>query len=100
MTADGAILVLGATGRQGGATARHLLARGHHVHALVRDPADPAAAALAGLGAELVGGVIEQLELPDLDDPLAYLHGSYRSAVIFQTTVEVGACLSIATANK
>ena len=29
--------------------------------------------------AELVEGVIEQLELPDLADPLAYLHGSYRS---------------------
>jgi 3-hydroxy-9,10-secoandrosta-1,3,5(10)-triene-9,17-dione monooxygenase reductase component len=28
---------------------------------------------------ELVEGVIEQLELPDLADPLAYLHGSYRS---------------------
>jgi len=29
--------------------------------------------------AELVEGMIEQLELPDLDDPLAYLHGGYRS---------------------
>jgi flavin reductase (DIM6/NTAB) family NADH-FMN oxidoreductase RutF len=29
--------------------------------------------------AELVEGVIEQLELHDLEDPLAYLHGSYRS---------------------
>jgi 3-hydroxy-9,10-secoandrosta-1,3,5(10)-triene-9,17-dione monooxygenase reductase component len=29
--------------------------------------------------AELVEGAIEQLELPDLEDPLAYLHGSYRS---------------------
>jgi flavin reductase (DIM6/NTAB) family NADH-FMN oxidoreductase RutF len=28
---------------------------------------------------ELVEGVIEQLELPDLEDPLAYLHGGYRS---------------------
>jgi 3-hydroxy-9,10-secoandrosta-1,3,5(10)-triene-9,17-dione monooxygenase reductase component len=28
---------------------------------------------------ELVDGVIERLELPDLDDPLAYLHGHYRS---------------------
>ena len=28
---------------------------------------------------ELVEGVIEQLELPDLEDPLAYLHGHYRS---------------------
>jgi flavin reductase (DIM6/NTAB) family NADH-FMN oxidoreductase RutF len=29
--------------------------------------------------AELVEGVIEQLELPDLEDSVAYLHGSYRS---------------------
>ena len=29
--------------------------------------------------AELVEGVIEQLGLPDLEDPLAYLHGGYRS---------------------
>jgi len=29
--------------------------------------------------AELVEGVIEQLELADLEDPLAYLHGRYRS---------------------
>jgi flavin reductase (DIM6/NTAB) family NADH-FMN oxidoreductase RutF len=29
--------------------------------------------------AELVEGVIEQLELPDLENPLAYLHGGYRS---------------------
>jgi flavin reductase (DIM6/NTAB) family NADH-FMN oxidoreductase RutF len=28
---------------------------------------------------ELVEGVIEQLELPDLEDPLVYLHGRYRS---------------------
>jgi 3-hydroxy-9,10-secoandrosta-1,3,5(10)-triene-9,17-dione monooxygenase reductase component len=28
---------------------------------------------------ELVEGVIEQLELTDLEDPLVYLHGSYRS---------------------
>jgi 3-hydroxy-9,10-secoandrosta-1,3,5(10)-triene-9,17-dione monooxygenase reductase component len=32
----------------------------------------------AGHG-ELVEGVIEQLELHDLEDPLAYLHGRYRS---------------------
>lgn len=62
MTSDGgAILVLGATGKQGGAVARHLLARGRHVHALVRDPADPAAADLAAGGGELVQA--------NLDDP-------------------------------
>jgi 3-hydroxy-9,10-secoandrosta-1,3,5(10)-triene-9,17-dione monooxygenase reductase component len=32
----------------------------------------------AGHG-ELVQGVIEQLDLPHLEDPLAYLHGRYRS---------------------
>jgi 3-hydroxy-9,10-secoandrosta-1,3,5(10)-triene-9,17-dione monooxygenase reductase component len=42
-----------------------------------------AACRLAGLTpvgyAELVEGVIEQMELADLEDPLAHLHGSYRS---------------------
>jgi flavin reductase (DIM6/NTAB) family NADH-FMN oxidoreductase RutF len=28
---------------------------------------------------ELVEGVIERLELPELEAPLAYLHGGYRS---------------------
>jgi flavin reductase (DIM6/NTAB) family NADH-FMN oxidoreductase RutF len=28
---------------------------------------------------ELVEGAIERLDLPDLEDPLAYPHGSYRS---------------------
>ncbi|MFI7047978.1 NmrA family NAD(P)-binding protein [Streptosporangium sandarakinum] len=41
-------LVIGATGRQGGATARHLLSRGWQVRALVRDPESPAARRLAG----------------------------------------------------
>jgi 3-hydroxy-9,10-secoandrosta-1,3,5(10)-triene-9,17-dione monooxygenase reductase component len=35
--------------------------------------------------AELVEGVIEQLELHDLDDPLAYLRGAYRSLPDHQT---------------
>ncbi|NUW33512.1 NmrA/HSCARG family protein [Nonomuraea sp. SMC257] len=54
------IVVTGATGNQGGATARHLLAAGWHVRALVRDDTAPAAVALAASGAELVRG--------DLDD--------------------------------
>ncbi|MFC4120383.1 NmrA/HSCARG family protein [Nonomuraea zeae] len=54
------VLVTGATGNQGGATARHLLADGWHVRALVRDDTTPAAAALVAAGAELVRG--------DLDD--------------------------------
>jgi uncharacterized protein YbjT (DUF2867 family) len=55
------VLVIGATGQQGGATARHLLQRGRPVRALVRDPRSPAAGALRAAGASLVAG--------DLDDP-------------------------------
>ena len=65
-------LVTGATGRQGGAVARQLLKRGHRVHALTRDPQKPAARALAGVGAEVVRG--------DLDDRLSVeraLEGAY-----------------------
>jgi uncharacterized protein YbjT (DUF2867 family) len=50
------ILVTGATGQQGGASARHLQARGWKVRALSRDPHKPAARALADAGAEVVQG--------------------------------------------
>lgn len=55
------VLVLGATGKQGGATARALLASGTPVRALVRDPSSERAQALVQLGASLAVG--------DLDDP-------------------------------
>jgi uncharacterized protein YbjT (DUF2867 family) len=51
-----AILVTGATGQQGGATARELLAAGHRVAAMTRNPDSDAARELAGLGAEIVQG--------------------------------------------
>jgi uncharacterized protein YbjT (DUF2867 family) len=54
------VLVTGATGKQGGAVAPHLLGSGFAVRALVRDPQKPGAKALAEAGAELVRG--------DLDD--------------------------------
>ncbi|WP_327119968.1 NmrA family NAD(P)-binding protein [Nocardia sp. NBC_01730] len=50
------ILVTGATGKQGGATARRLLADGRAVRALVRDAQAPAARELAAAGAELIVG--------------------------------------------
>ncbi|QRN81197.1 MAG: NmrA family NAD(P)-binding protein [Nocardiopsis sp. BM-2018] len=50
------VLVTGATGRQGGATARALLALGVPVRALVRDPGSERAKAVEALGAELVKG--------------------------------------------
>src|SRR5258708_11205945 len=53
------VLVLGATGRQGGATARHLLNNGWPVRVLVRDPNKPAAQSLRLAGAEVVQGDFE-----------------------------------------
>jgi uncharacterized protein YbjT (DUF2867 family) len=50
------VLVLGATGTQGGAVARGLLAAGYQVRALVRDSSSSRARALAEAGATLVTG--------------------------------------------
>jgi len=53
------ILVLGATGQQGGATVRQLLKDDWHVRAFTRDATQPAAKALAALGAEVIVGDME-----------------------------------------
>ena len=60
MKDNGIILVTGATGKQGGAVARELRARGYRIRAMTRHPNSEAAQALAGLGAEVIQG--------DLDD--------------------------------
>jgi uncharacterized protein YbjT (DUF2867 family) len=56
----GVIVVTGATGLQGGAVTRHLLATGWAVRALTRDAASPRARGLAARGAEVAQG--------DMDD--------------------------------
>lgn len=58
---NGTVLVIGATGLQGGAVARELSARGRPVRALVRNPGSAAARQLEAQGVSLVRG--------DLDDP-------------------------------
>ncbi|MDA3648075.1 NmrA/HSCARG family protein [Saccharopolyspora indica] len=55
-TADKTVLVVGATGQQGGATATHLLKRGWRVRAFTRSAAGAAARRLADAGAEVVEG--------------------------------------------
>jgi uncharacterized protein YbjT (DUF2867 family) len=61
MATEKTILITGATGRQGGATLRHLAKRGgFKLRALTRKPDDAPAKAVAALGAEVVVG--------DLDD--------------------------------
>jgi uncharacterized protein YbjT (DUF2867 family) len=69
------VLVAGATGRQGGATARALLAAGIPVHALVRDPATDRARAVEALGAELHRG--------DLLDPESIVRAADGARAVF-----------------
>lgn len=69
------ILVLGATGQQGGAVAHELLSRGHEVWALTRSPASAAAQTLAGRGARLIEG--------DLDDAESIRSAMAGAAAVF-----------------
>ncbi|MFG1959857.1 NmrA family NAD(P)-binding protein [Nonomuraea sp. NPDC049028] len=83
-----AILVTGATGKQGGATARRLLAGGWPVRALVRDLTAPAATALAAAGAQLVRGDFDdRASLPPALDGAAALFGI--PPLSFTTDLEV-----------
>jgi uncharacterized protein YbjT (DUF2867 family) len=77
------VLVVGSTGRQGGAVARALLRGGHHVRALTRNLAHPAAGQLRLRGARLAWA--------DLDDEPA-LEEAARGvdAVFVVTTPTVG----------
>jgi uncharacterized protein YbjT (DUF2867 family) len=86
--------VTGATGKQGGAVARSLLAQGAAVRALVRDPHAPAAERLKTLGADLVRGdftdrdsllrtcagvrAVFSVPSPRLEDPAAERPGDDR----------------------
>ena len=56
MSTKRSVLVTGATGQQGGAVARALLASGHRVKALTRKPDSDAARQLKSAGADLVTG--------------------------------------------
>lgn len=72
MATDAApVLVTGATGKQGGATARALRAAGVAVRALVRDPGTDRAKAVEALGAELVTG-----DLHDRDSVIRAAEGA------------------------
>jgi uncharacterized protein YbjT (DUF2867 family) len=70
-SASAPVAVTGATGAQGGATARALLAAGRPVRALTRDPLSPAAVELRDLGADLV-----RADFDDRDSLLAALDGA------------------------
>lgn len=71
----GTIAVLGATGRQGGAVTRRLLADGWRVRALTRSPDSPAARALQAAGAEVVAAEMD--DRATLDSAFAGADGVY-----------------------
>lgn len=80
----GTVLVTGATGKQGGAVARELLARGFDVRAMTRHPDGEPAKKLVSLGARVVGG--------DFDDPGSLEDALQRvwAAFSVQNTWEAG----------
>ena len=78
------VLITGATGKQGGAILRELAGKGFDLRAMTRHPEGEAARALAGTGARVVRG--------DLDDP-ASLHAALAGAwgvFAVQNTWEAG----------
>jgi len=80
------IVITGATGHQGGATARELLAKGHRVRALTRKPDGPAANELARLGVEVVAGDLD--DAASLERALAVAWGTYAVQNTWEAGVE------------
>ncbi|MBB5873522.1 uncharacterized protein YbjT (DUF2867 family) [Allocatelliglobosispora scoriae] len=76
------VLVIGATGKQGGAVADLLLQHGHDVTALVRSPDSPPALALAAAGARVVTG--------HLADPAALAGAAKGADAVFGLSVPFG----------
>jgi uncharacterized protein YbjT (DUF2867 family) len=75
MDVRGVVAVTGATGRQGGAVSRALLADGWRVRGLTRRPGGARGRALAALGVEVVAADME--EPASLDRAFRGVHGVY-----------------------
>ncbi len=85
--AEKTILVAGATGQQGGAVARHLLAAGWTVRALTRDAEGPAAHALMMQGASVVEG--DLADRASVDRALEGAYGVFSVQVFWPPSVGV-----------
>lgn len=80
------IAVTGATGQQGGAVARHLLAHGFQVRALTRDPQKPAAQTLVAAGAEVVQA--DNSDRASLDAAFTGVYGVFSAQSFWEGGVE------------
>ncbi len=69
------VLVIGATGQQGGAATRELLRRRWSVHALVRNADTPGAQVLRDAGARLVIGKLD--DVASLRAAMSAAHGVF-----------------------
>lgn len=100
MDVDRLIAVTGATGRQGGAVARHLLAGGWRVRALTRDPGSEPARRIAALGAEVV--TIDMMNPDSLVPAFDNAHGvfSVQNPVISGHEAEVQQGKNVADVAK
>ncbi len=76
------VLVIGATGTQGGAVTRSLLGKGHAVRALTRSPDSEEAQVLREMGAEVVQG--------DLGDPDSLDRAARGADALFGVTIPHG----------
>jgi uncharacterized protein YbjT (DUF2867 family) len=76
------ILVIGATGKQGGAVHHHLKERGFTVRALTRDPSKPEARKLTGSGTEVVRGDMEDFD--SLRRAVDGVHGVFAMATPYE----------------
>src|SRR5260370_25478380 len=74
--ADKTVLITGATGQQGGAVIRHMLAKGWSLRALTRNSSSDTALNLAGQGVELAQG--------DLEDLASLEHGAHGMYAIYR----------------
>lgn len=89
-TPEAPVLVLGATGGQGGAVAAALTKAGRRVRALVRDPRTPQGRRLATAGAELVTG-----DFTDVDALTSAMRGA-AAAFALTTPFETGPSAELA----
>jgi uncharacterized protein YbjT (DUF2867 family) len=100
VSGDHLIAVTGATGRQGGAVARHLLADGWQVRALTRKPDREPARKLAALGAEVVQA--NMADPPSLVRAFTGAYGVYsvQNPMISGLEAEVAQGKNVADAAK
>jgi uncharacterized protein YbjT (DUF2867 family) len=86
MSSKIAVLVTGATGKQGGAVARQLVEKGHRARALTRNVGSPGAKELAALGVELVQGDLDDRD--SVERALAGMDALFLNCTPFGSTPE------------